>query len=124
MKVRDSVALLFTMIVTWSDFSYTQEGQQTILHCFVFKNHRTDCQVNLKDLRDNFEIYRKSPGVRHLSPSLQYSILHWSFVVLQLLNLYHSCSLLHHESLVFNHREYTVNPHFSGSSIYTPIDSF
>ena len=56
--------------VTWSGTSYTQEGQQTILHCFVFKNYQTDCQVNLKDLPDKFEIYQKSPAVRHLSPSL------------------------------------------------------
>ena len=47
------VALLFTVIVTWSGFSYTQEGQQTILHC----NYQTYCQVNLKDLLDKFEIY-------------------------------------------------------------------
>ena len=63
------------LYATWSGISYTHEGQQTILHCFVFKNYRTDCQVNLKDLLDKFEIYWKSLAVRHLSPSLDQSFL-------------------------------------------------
>ena len=35
-----------------------------------FLNYQTDCQINLKDLPNKFEIYWKSLAVQHLSPSL------------------------------------------------------
>ena len=60
--------------VTWSVILIHQ-GQQTILHCFIFKNYRTDCLINLKDSPDKFEIYRKSSAVLHLCPSLDYASL-------------------------------------------------
>ena len=55
--------------VTWSGISYTQRSANNFT-LFVFLNYQTDCQINLKDLLDKFEIYRKSPEVQHLSPSL------------------------------------------------------
>ena len=43
------------LFTTWSGIFFINEGQQTILHCFIFKNNWTDCQINLKDIPDKFE---------------------------------------------------------------------
>ena len=38
-------------------------------------NYQTDCQINLQDLLDKFEISRKSQAARHLPPSLNSVIM-------------------------------------------------